>query len=651
MMRAARASKIALAVWAVAAAFIEFYYVAPSLPAVRFLGPLALIASAIAAGFDRRLVAVVAAVPYIFPLLLYTATGTYHVFHTALWLGLVLGFLLPDAVRRPWSVPPLWAVALASWGGAVAIGASLGVLRSVDFNIELLTRSRLPFEALGGVTFHSISWIGHVSLLLVVGILWFDWLCGLGATFFHRWVLVPLSLSTLPVAVVAAYQIFVDVRFLNPTVFASLGRGAGTLFDANAAGTLGAIWIGGWAVLALKATGPATLGACLTGLMAMWLIVWVSGSKTAFVAAAAIAAVSLWQAMRVPVPRVRSAVIAAAVAGGVVAALLWTAGAGSGDVVGPIARLRQFIPDPSEDGLRWFGRQMWNRNEYGSAAARMIADYPLVGVGVGAFHDLVADYVPGGIPADNAQNWFRHQFAELGLLGSLGWIAFVLMFARSLLTRDQRSELAAHVLRGVLVALTLVSLVGMPGQDPAIALTFWTMAAAWYLSGTRPAGAHTGSPGAWWAAAAVLVAFASGTIAVAAGPLRPPVRMQRIGGEYRFGFFPPERDDEGEFRWARRRATAVIPAAGPRLRVTVGVNHAAPASYPAHVRVRVNGDVVFDDDLTFDRRTLTRDLTLESAGSPVLIETWTDRVVTAPPPDGRELGLMVRWQFAPPQQP
>ena len=50
----------------------------------------------------------------------------------------------------------------------------------------------------------------------------------------------------------------------------------------------------------------------------------------------------------------------------------------------------------------------------------MVKDHPIEGVGVGMFHTLVHDFgtLRGyDIPADNAQSWFRHMIAELGLLG------------------------------------------------------------------------------------------------------------------------------------------------------------------------------------------------------------------------------------------
>src|SRR3954452_18425540 len=107
----------------------------------------------------------------------------------------------------------------------------------------------------------------------------------------------------------------------------------------------------------------------------------------------------------------------------------------------------------------------------------MIRESPLFGMGIGTYHTMAADFAPGGtLPPDNAQNWIRHQVAELGVVGSIGWIAWVVMFGAVVLNvrRDDRPD--TWVTRGVLVAFTFISMLGMPGQDVMVAVTFWTFA-------------------------------------------------------------------------------------------------------------------------------------------------------------------------------
>ena len=69
----------------------------------------------------------------------------------------------------------------------------------------------------------------------------------------------------------------------------------------------------------------------------------------------------------------------------------------------------------------------------------------MAGVGVAAFHTLVHDFSMAAsgkdIVPDNAQNWFRHHLAELGVLGSLPWLAWCVVFALRLFARRGRRSL------------------------------------------------------------------------------------------------------------------------------------------------------------------------------------------------------------------
>ena len=288
-MRAERASKIAVAAWAVLAVVVESYYASPGWAALRLIAPLLVGAMALASMADRRTVAVVAAAPYAFPLALYLTTGQYHVHYTTAWLAAMLGVVLPDALKRPWHVPGRWAAALACWAGVVAITAPIVMLRAVDLRWELLTRSRLPHEALGGLTFQSLGWTGHVALLIVDGILWFDWLYSLEEGFFLRWVIAPFAGSAVLMAATSAYQMVFDINAVNPTVYARLLRATGTLFDANVAGAAAAFWTGVIVLFGLHRFGRRWW-LVLPVVPLFWVAVWGSGSRTAFLAALLISA-------------------------------------------------------------------------------------------------------------------------------------------------------------------------------------------------------------------------------------------------------------------------------------------------------------------------------------------------------------------------
>ena len=132
--------------------------------------------------------------------------------------------------------------------------------------------------------------------------------------------------------------------------------------------------------------------------------------------------------------------------------------------------------------------ELWNRGApYGTASVWMVEDSPVVGVGVGTYHNLFPDYsyLIRGVasPFDNAQSWYRHQLAELGILGSLGWISWVLLFCALLARGKVREEdsFQAGAVKGALVAIGVICLVSMPTQQYAVSLTFWIFA-FWFVT-------------------------------------------------------------------------------------------------------------------------------------------------------------------------
>ena len=56
---------------------------------------------------------------------------------------------------------------------------------------------------------------------------------------------------------------------------------------------------------------------------------------------------------------------------------------------------------------------------------------------------LSMDYARAGggpeVPFDNAQNWFRHQLAELGIVGCAGWLLWIVLFAGTLVRGRTRA--------------------------------------------------------------------------------------------------------------------------------------------------------------------------------------------------------------------
>jgi hypothetical protein len=625
--------------------------------------------AAIVTVFDRRAIAFVLALTYVCPALIYLYTGRHFALYDAGWMAGLLGALVPAGVRTGWHIPGPWRGALVCWALVVVVGASIVVLREVDFTPALIHVSTISNTARGGWPAFVVRFVLHSALVLVLGILWFDWLFGMRRIDFHEVVAGPLAASALGLALVAIYQLFVDVRFLNPTVYASLGRASGTLFDANVCGTVAALWIGG-AVLWANQLGRWRPHVTIAGMTIGWLTVWASGSRTAFAAAALVTVFSLvtLHAERSRQSTGRAFPQVAIAAAGLLALVALLASADLG-VVGPARRLWATLPEASVESIRGVAAEMWNRNDYGSASTAMIGEYPWFGVGVGSFQNLLPEFAAPmegrRLPPDNAQNWYRHQFAEFGLFGSLGWMAWVVLFAVFVLKGRKDAPPAAWTGRGVLAAFAVISLLGMPGQEIVVAITFWTMA-FWYvwLVGTPPP-APIGLP-AWTVIAVALAVYAAGTVWAAGNELRVPVRAARGGWAYSYGFYPPERgEDGGDYRWTRQRAVAVIDAPARWLALTLSVNPLKIAGGPSasgsgrntpiravDVKVWRDRQLVVEEHLT-STAPVTEYISVPDGGQRVLLETWVSRVIR--PRDigvagDRELGLLVKWDFldAPP---
>jgi hypothetical protein len=315
-----------------------------------------------------------------------------------------------------------------------------------------------------------------------------------------------------------------------------------------------------------------------------------------------------------------------------------------------------FIPGIGDLTLEESWRQLTDRFGYGKAAAMMIREHPWSGIGVGSFHTLVHDYARAlgmELVPDNAQNWFRQQVAELGIIGSLACFAWALLLLRALVarTRDARASATAWVLRGSLIAFGLVSLVGVPGQATPIVVTFWTFA-FWYLSVVEwPNRFDPARPqilaGPVWAIALVVVAVhAATTFASASGDLLPQNRAKRFGWYYRYGLHDLERSrDGGRGRiWTMKDSLAVIPVEGRVLKFVCWIDH--PDTDPVEIKVWADGKLVLSTSLRKGENAAI-DIPASPGEQRMIIETSVSRTFRPSDHganDTRELGLaMADW--------
>jgi hypothetical protein len=592
---------------------------------------------------------------YIAPVVFRATLDHFHYPFLLIWTAAMIGLMVASPGALRWSVPRRWAFPVILWALTIACVWPLIVLREYDYTPLTRGDDGAGASSSGFLPGVVSMWVMDVAVGHLVGLLWFDWLFHRYASdrldTFAREVLVPLGAAALVGCAFGIYQGLFDLTFLSAGLWPGMQRAAGSLVDANASGMIAALWSAAIIALAacLRTRGWQWWAAAAS--IVCWGGLWTSGSRSALLVGTiglAFAAYHGIGATGSPTRRIR-AIAAAAVLVAVVILALAKAPSLSQT---PLARVAGSLPAPTARGLVAFSKELWNRNVYGAAGTRMIADFPFGGVGVGIFHTIVPDYtflmMGVRLPPDNAQNWFRHQIAELGLLGSVGWMIWVALFAvflaRTRGTGDRR--LPAGAVKGGLVALALASLVGMPSQNLAVTVTFWTFA-FWYVlmvapPGLSKPGLSTLSPRAWL----VMIALLAGQLAVTtyAGrhELRVPQRAVRFDSPYSYGMSPPQESAGREFRWSSGHAVAVIPVEKPWLRISVWSTRTDLSQHPLRITVTVAGRAVINGELR-DSAPLAGEMHLPGGTRRVMIEMRTSPSLR---PGAAVRGdLAVEWTF------
>jgi hypothetical protein len=617
-----------------------------------FLGSLAASAWLGDVGFS-----VILPVGYLLPIAFRSLAGHWDATLWLPWTAAVTGAIFAQSIAAPWRFPSPFKGPLLLWILVVALTWPIVAMRELDFSTATLYERHLASSIRGGTPPAAALWTATVASTTLVALLFFDWLWGeyvVRRDRFERRIIVPLFAGALVCGVVAIYQWIGDITFLNPTVFSVMGRAAGTMLDGNALGIIAALWI----PFAMAKTADSALqksrsaGAWLAAAAILCGALWASGSRSALLAATIGLVITTASTIAATQSR-RSALLAAGALAFV--ALLAVALAPSA-VGGPIGRLRDSIGPRLQ--LASFKEALWIRNGYGAAAARMIEEHPLEGVGVGAFNTYVRDVGAwlgwNALEPDNAQNWWRHQLAELGVVGSVGAFAWTILLIVAVFrqrTGQLRSITGAII--GAVVGFGVASIVGMPGQIPLVAVTFIAFA-FFVLHDGRPIGASPIRTRTSVAIVATAVVFLIATTIVATNDLRPAYRALRSGWPYHYGFYPVEGVGGDQFRWTANRAVNVIPIEGPWLKLVIGGDVPPDADqHPLHVKVWRDRSVILRA-VRRDGSALTRYLRMPQGASWVMLQVETDRTWRPSDygrSDTRELGVTVApwtWVNAPP---
>jgi hypothetical protein len=506
--------------------------------------------------------------------------------------------------------------------------------------------------------------VTYIALGHIFGILWIDALCRWyrdAAERFRREVLWALAIAAAAASVVAIYQGFVDLTFLNRPFWAYMLRAAGTLGDANKLAAVIGFWTVGAVVLARRLPRPwpvmVTGAALLIGVAA----VWVSGSRTGLAAVmvsvtiATIESLRHWWKTRAtsPINVRRVAIVGISTIVLAVGSIFALQNASTQTIVG--RGTLNYVPFFGEYSIAHSANVLlWERFGYGPAAIQMVSEHPIDGIGVGTFHALVHDFgwMRGyTIPQpDNAQNWLRHHIAELGIIGSVPLLWWCTVLVRLMFSRTAGGDrLSIGMLRGVLAGFGVASMFGMPAQSVAIVLTFWVFV-FWFASeqGLPPAsGEATWSRPVRIAVIAILTLHTGATVVDAFGVLRPRERAQRFGWFYRYGLSELEDDPGGNpvgRRWTMKDSLAVIPVKGKVLKFVAWIDHPDSDVKPVHVRIWADSNLVYEGDMR--RSPLFLDIPGTPGKTHMVLQTSIDRLWRPSDAgnsrDRRELGLSIR---------
>ncbi len=579
----------------------------------------------------RAAAALVLGTALVAPALIVLANGFYYGPEAYVWLAALAALVTVGAWREPWALPPALRLPLVTWALVVACTWPVVVFREANFSPALMDADR----RFAGALWIAASWIATVASGHMAGILWMDWLFRhvKDRAAFVRIVAAPLSVSWLLTIALGMYQAVVDITFLNGGAHLGLGRASGGLMDANPFGVIVALW--GPVLYVLLSTHGGSRGrlAGMTALALSWYGMWVSGSRGAF-GAAVIGVLVVVVAEAAASRRQRNWTLGSLGAAAVMAALLVRLAPPENS---PIKRFGPLVNGITTLPLGAFLADRWDPYFYGRTAWRMVADSPLFGIGVGSFNSFVPGYSRHlGHPAllvDNAQNWFRHQFTEFGLIGSLGWAGWVAC-AAALLGSTARDMRTARIARGALLATAAVSLIGMPGQNLAFILAFWTLAYFLVLQVEPrwpPWFARLGR--ARLLPVAIALACAAGTAEVGWRRFMPVQRAAFFGDDYAQGVANAAGEGStGRFGVPGRRALMVVKPTSRLVRISVR------SDSPVHARVSVARRSVLDAEVGPDGR----DGYVTVAGSEpgVVIDVSLDQVPASAP-------AVVTWEFLP----
>ena len=501
--------------------------------------------------------------------------------------ALVAGWLL--SIWRPLSRPPwprdamlplgLYAgVLIASWL-ALTVGGAAGVPPPMlaEFIAQSIPRDHLILSSPEPETWTLLQSLAGVAVFIVAA----------AAARSDSRTVRSLAVAIVASLVILAAATFVDVarqwadvgyeeaflmRYLRGERFSLIA-------DVNAAGSL-------YAVAAVVAIGhawlrPAHRAIWLSVLAVLGAGIWLSGSRSAYLAVLAGVAIvagmrQRWQATGRHVMAVAAVFVAAMIAAAI--------------IVAP----QSDIPGSASQSANL-------RSQFLLTSARMFASAPIFGVGIGRYFGRSPEFMTPELRDlygnENAHNYVAQQFAELGVVGGVLFIWLVV----ATLWRGWRTALRApdevglQTLFAGTAAYVVTCATGHPLLVPEASLPFWAAFGA--VAGRTSDGAVLSMPRkALGIAAAVVMAAGIGRAALVYS------RAVDIPPEQGFHQFETTRDGV-QFRWMTRHAVTYIPEQAGFLRLRLRAP-AWPAPRPVVLETSIAGRVVDRHEIPPDDSTI-----------------------------------------------
>jgi hypothetical protein len=594
----------------------------------------------------------------VLPVIFFATTGAFFNEYHGLWFGFILGVVCAASPVTRWAIHGWMKIPLASWALGIALTLPVVLWREADFSWSTFSQYyHASNSGAGGPAPIVAIFIIEIALMQMLGVLLFDAFFALSPTLderrFRRLVIWPFAVSVLAGSAIALYQGLVDVYWWNGHLWPGANRAGGGLVDGDAFGALAGFW--SIAIFAAADTPAATAAACVIAVFCLGAL-WATGSRMALLAALIGYGSTMLASFRLRSWRNRVMVLGSAV---VLAAVVSAIGL-SMPTTGPIGRIKKSLPDPSWKAVTAFAKnELFDRGApFGTVSVELIATYPVAGVGVGCFEHLFPDYAyridQFRRPVENAQSWYRHQLAELGVLGSAGWLVWFAAFGWWVLrTRAEgRAGLRLAAIRGALIAIAVVSIVSMPTRNPASGITFWPMA-FWFVAIAGPAAWSRVSAEwnasrlsiAWTATWMIAISAAGVTAWQARQDLRPPFRALLADWRYERGVYPVEHDAGGDFWWTSQESVLTRETKSGYLKLDMWLGHPDIAARPVRVRLWVRERLVDDVEVSSGEH-IVRYVWIPDGTKNLMISTKVSRTWDPGYGTPHPLGLAMRdWTY------